>query len=41
MKGVGGYTRALRDVRPGTRVIAEGPFGVFTAHAFEPRQYNL
>jgi predicted ferric reductase len=30
VKGVGGYTRALRDVRPGTRVIAEGPFGVFT-----------
>jgi predicted ferric reductase len=33
VKGVGGYTRALRDVRPGTRVIAEGPFGVFTAAA--------
>ena len=30
VKGVGGYTRALRDVRPGTRVVAEGPFGVFT-----------
>jgi predicted ferric reductase len=30
VKGVGGYTRALRNVRPGTRVIAEGPFGVFT-----------
>ncbi len=29
VKGVGGYTRALRDVRPGTRVVAEGPFGVF------------
>ena len=30
VKGVGGYTRALRGLRPGTRVIAEGPFGVFT-----------
>ena len=30
VKGVGGYTRSLRDVLPGTRVIAEGPFGVFT-----------
>ena len=27
VKGVGGYTEALRALRPGTRVIAEGPFG--------------
>ncbi|HTZ06590.1 MAG TPA: ferredoxin reductase family protein [Gaiellaceae bacterium] len=30
VKGVGGYSRALRDIEPGTRVVAEGPFGVFT-----------
>jgi predicted ferric reductase len=31
VKGVGDYTEALRGVRPGTRVIAEGPFGSFTS----------
>jgi predicted ferric reductase len=30
VKGVGAYTRRLADVRPGTRVLAEGPFGTFT-----------
>src|SRR5579862_1163584 len=30
VKGVGGYTRALAGLRPGTRVVAEGPFGAFT-----------
>lgn len=29
VKGVGDHTRSLRDVAPGTRVIAEGPFGGF------------
>jgi predicted ferric reductase len=29
VKGIGDYTTSLRDVRPGTRVIAEGPFGGF------------
>jgi ferredoxin-NADP reductase len=31
VKAVGGYTRRLADLRPGTRVVAEGPFGTFTA----------
>lgn len=31
VKGVGGYTRELGRVKPGTRVIAEGPFGRFVA----------
>jgi predicted ferric reductase len=31
VKGVGGYTRELAGLRPGTRVLAEGPFGRFTA----------
>jgi predicted ferric reductase len=32
-KGVGEFSRALADVRPGTPVLAEGPFGVFTSEA--------
>jgi predicted ferric reductase len=30
VKGLGDHTRSLRDIRPGTRVIVEGPFGGFT-----------
>jgi predicted ferric reductase len=33
VKGIGDYTAALREIPPGTRVIAEGPFGSFTAAA--------
>ena len=33
VKGLGDYTAALRAMPPGTRVIAEGPFGTFTAAA--------
>jgi len=33
VKGVGDYTARLRAIPPGTRVIAEGPFGSFTAAA--------
>lgn len=31
VKGSGDFTREIGDIRPGTPVIAEGPFGVFTA----------
>ena len=31
VKAVGDFTASLRDVTPGTRVVAEGPFGSFTA----------
>ena len=31
VKDVGGFTRRLGDLRPGTRVLAEGPFGRFSA----------
>lgn len=31
VKDVGRFSRGLADVRPGTRVLAEGPFGRFTA----------
>ena len=30
-KGVGDHSRALRDMRPGVRVMAEGPYGNLTA----------
>jgi ferredoxin-NADP reductase len=30
VKGVGGFTSGLREIKPGTRVFAEGPFGRFT-----------
>ncbi len=30
-KGVGDHSRALRQLRPGTRVMAEGPYGNLTA----------
>jgi predicted ferric reductase len=33
VKSLGDFSRGLRDVAPGTRVIAEGPFGVFTEAA--------
>jgi predicted ferric reductase len=32
-KAVGDFTRDLADLQPGTKVIAEGPFGVFTTDA--------
>lgn len=32
VKGVGAYTRGLAELRPGTRILAEGPFGTFTRH---------
>jgi predicted ferric reductase len=31
VKEVGDFTRSLHRLRPGTRVVLEGPFGVFTA----------
>jgi predicted ferric reductase len=33
VKDVGGFTHRLGELRPGTRVFAEGPFGRFTAAA--------
>lgn len=33
VKGVGNYTRRLkRRIRPGIRVVADGPYGAFTSH---------
>ena len=33
VKDLGDHSRALARLRPGTRVVAEGPYGVFTADA--------
>jgi predicted ferric reductase len=31
VKGVGDFSRGLRELRPGTRVLADGPYGGFTS----------
>jgi len=33
IKGLGDQSRAIRQLRPGTRVAIEGPYGAFTRHA--------
>ena len=41
VKALGDHTARLGDVRPGTRVLAEGPFGVFTESAQRRRDKVL
>jgi predicted ferric reductase len=41
VKSLGDHTARLKDVRPGTRVLAEGPFGVFTESAGRRREKVL
>jgi predicted ferric reductase len=41
IKGLGDYTRTLDHLRPGTRVMAEGPYGALTAAARTQRQVLL
>jgi predicted ferric reductase len=36
VRAVGDHSRALRRLRPGTRVLMEGPYGAFTASARQP-----
>ncbi len=33
IKGVGGFTRSVATLRPGTKVAVEGPYGAFTRYA--------
>jgi predicted ferric reductase len=33
VKGVGDFSRGLRNLRPGTRVLADGPYGGFTSRS--------
>jgi predicted ferric reductase len=41
VKALGDYTAALQQARPGTRVIAEGPYGAITAALRGPRKVAL
>jgi predicted ferric reductase len=41
VKALGDHSGRLRDLRPGTRVLAEGPFGVFTEAARRRREKVL
>jgi len=41
VKALGDHSRALADVRPGTRVLAEGPYGAVTAAARRRRKVLL
>ena len=41
VKALGDHTARLGGVRPGTRVLAEGPFGVFTESARRRREKVL
>lgn len=38
IKAVGDFSSAVRDIKPGTRVVIEGPYGIFTsARATSPK----
>ncbi|NEW70907.1 ferredoxin reductase family protein [Streptomyces rhizosphaericus] len=41
VKASGGHSAALAHLRPGTRVLAEGPYGAFTAHRRRARKTLL
>jgi predicted ferric reductase len=41
VKNLGDFTASVADIRPGTRVIAEGPFGTFTAQAAKRQKVLL
>ncbi|MFD8205373.1 ferric reductase-like transmembrane domain-containing protein [Streptomyces sp. NPDC059695] len=41
VKALGDHTRRIRRLRPGTRVLAAGPFGAFTAHLRTRRRVLL
>jgi predicted ferric reductase len=41
VKALGNHTARLRSIKLGTRVVAEGPFGVFTAAAQRPDKVLL
>jgi ferredoxin-NADP reductase len=41
VKGVGDHSASLAQIRPGTRVAVEGPYGAFTRHAQRHRRALL
>lgn len=41
IKNVGDYTSTIKDLKPGTKVLIEGPFGRFTQRASSRRKFLL
>jgi predicted ferric reductase len=41
VKGVGDHSSSLAALRPGTKIVIEGPYGVFTRHAQQRRRALL
>ena len=41
VKGVGDHSASLASLRPGTKVVIEGPYGAFTRHAQQRRRALL
>jgi ferredoxin-NADP reductase len=41
VKGVGDHSASLAKLRPGTKVVVEGPYGAFTKHAQQRRRALL
>ncbi len=41
IKGLGDQSRAVADLKPGTRVAIEGPYGAFTQHARKTDRVTL
>ena len=41
MKGVGDHSAALAKLRPGTKVVIEGPYGAFTRYARQRKRALL
>ncbi|WP_327356178.1 ferredoxin reductase family protein [Streptomyces sp. NBC_01304] len=41
VKAIGNHTRRIRRLKPGTRVLATGPFGAMTAHKRKQRKVLL
>ena len=41
VKGVGDHSAALARLRPGTKIVIEGPYGAFTKHAQQRRRALL
>lgn len=41
IKGLGDHSNAMAHLKPGTRVVAEGPYGTFTRHSLSAKRVLL
>ncbi|HUY17443.1 MAG TPA: ferredoxin reductase family protein [Acidimicrobiales bacterium] len=41
VKGLGGHSNSMAHLKPGTRVIVEGPYGTFTRHSMSTKRALL